>query len=84
MTKCSVSSPMATCAGWWNRGHDLRTLTAGGVMHPSPVTIAHDALAVAAAELMELRRITSVLVLDAQGRLCGALNSNDLMRAKVI
>jgi arabinose-5-phosphate isomerase len=39
---------------------------------------------VAAAELMELRRITSVLVLDAQGRLCGALNSNDLMRAKVI
>ena len=66
------------------QGHDLRTLTAGGVMHPSPVTIAHDALAVAAAELMESRRITSVLVLDAQGRLCGALNSNDLMRAKVI
>jgi len=25
-----------------------------------------------------------VLVLDAQGNLCGALNSNDLMRAKVI
>ena len=25
-----------------------------------------------------------VLVLDAHGRLCGALNSNDLMRAKVI
>ena len=66
------------------QGHDLRTLTAARVMHPSPVTIAHDALAVEAAELMELRRITSVLVLDAQGRLCGALNSNDLMRAKVI
>jgi arabinose-5-phosphate isomerase len=53
-------------------------------MHPSPVTIARDALAVEAAELMELRRITSVLVLDDQGLLCGALNSNDLMRAKVI
>lgn len=66
------------------QGQDLRTLTAGRVMHPSPVTIAHDALAVEAAELMELRRITSVLVLDGQGRLCGALNSNDLMRAKVI
>jgi hypothetical protein len=25
-----------------------------------------------------------VLVLDADGHLCGALNSNDLMRAKVI
>jgi len=66
------------------QGRDLRTLTAASVMHPSPVTIAHDALAVEAAELMELRRITSVLVLDGQGRLCGALNSNDLMRAKVI
>jgi arabinose-5-phosphate isomerase len=42
------------------------------------------ALAVDAAALMESRRITSVLVVDADGRLCGALNSNDLMRAKVI
>jgi arabinose-5-phosphate isomerase len=41
-------------------------------------------LAVEAAELMERLRITSVLVLDAQGLLCGAINSNDLMRAKVI
>ena len=66
------------------RGQDLRTLSAADVMHPQPSTIAHDALAVEAAELMELRRITSVLVLDSQGLLCGALNSNDLMRAKVI
>jgi arabinose-5-phosphate isomerase len=53
-------------------------------MHPNPVTVAHDALAVEAADLMEARRITSVLVVDGEGRLCGALNSNDLMRAKVI
>jgi arabinose-5-phosphate isomerase len=33
---------------------------------------------------MELYRITSILVVDAQGLLCGAINSNDLMRAKVI
>jgi arabinose-5-phosphate isomerase len=33
---------------------------------------------------MEQRRITSVLVTDAQGVLIGALNTNDLMRAKVI
>ena len=65
-------------------GQDLRTLSAADVMHPQPSTIAQDALAVEAAELMELRRITSVLVLDSQGLLCGALNSNDLMRAKVI
>jgi arabinose-5-phosphate isomerase len=53
-------------------------------MHPNPRTIRHDALAVEAAEMMELHRITSILVVDAEGVLCGAINSNDLMRAKVI
>ncbi|MRD46898.1 SIS domain-containing protein [Caenimonas koreensis] len=66
------------------QGLDLRAMSAREVMHPNPRTIRHDALAVEAAELMELNRITSVLVVDAQGRLCGAVNSNDLMRAKVI
>jgi len=38
-----------------------------------------------AADLMESHGITGVLVVDdAQGRLRGAVNSNDLMRAKVI
>jgi len=66
------------------KGADLRASTAQQVMHPNPATISRDALAVDAVELMEQRRITSVLVLDAEGMLCGALNSNDLMRAKVI
>jgi arabinose-5-phosphate isomerase len=66
------------------QGIDLRTSTAGQVMHANPATILSDALAVEAADLMELHRITSVLVVDAVGQLCGALNSNDLMRAKVI
>jgi arabinose-5-phosphate isomerase len=66
------------------KGSDLRQTTAGQVMHLNPQTVNVDALAVEAAELMELRRITSVLVLDAAGQLCGMLNFNDLMRAKVI
>ena len=66
------------------RGVDVRELTAFEVMHKNPHTISPDALAVEAAELMEQHRITSVLVADAQGILVGALNSNDLMRAKVI
>ena len=66
------------------KGQDLRALTAGDVMHASPRTIAQDALAVEAAEMMEKHRITSLLVVDAQGLLCGAINTNDLMRAKVI
>lgn len=65
-------------------GVDLRTLKAKDVMHAKPRTIGQDALAAEAAEMMELHRITSILVVDAAGLLCGAINSNDLMRAKVI
>ena len=53
-------------------------------MHPNPRTVRADALAVEAAGLMESSRITSVLVVDGDGRLTGALNTNDLMRSKVI
>ncbi len=66
------------------RGGDLRALTAREVMHPKPRLVRGDALAVDAAGVMEMHRITSVLVVDDQDRLIGALNSNDLMRAKVI
>ena len=66
------------------KGADLRALTAAQVMHPNPRTLKHTALAVEAAEMMEEHRITSVLVVDELDALCGAINSNDLMRAKVI
>ena len=65
-------------------GADLRVATARQVMSASPKTVLPSALAVDAAQLMERHRITSVLVVDEAGILCGALNSNDLMRAKVI
>lgn len=66
------------------QGIDLREKTAQEVMHRNPITVKADALAVEAADLMESKRITSILVVDNEERLCGALNSNDLMRAKVI
>ncbi|WP_416136179.1 KpsF/GutQ family sugar-phosphate isomerase [Aquabacterium sp. A7-Y] len=65
-------------------GRDLRKLKASEVMTPNPRQVREDALAVEAADLMEEARITSVLVTDADGLLVGALNFNDLMRAKVI
>jgi arabinose-5-phosphate isomerase len=65
-------------------GVDLRAMQAADVMHANPRTLMASALAVDAAALMEQHRITSVLVIDASGQLCGALNSNDLLRAKVI
>jgi arabinose-5-phosphate isomerase len=66
------------------RGADLRALRAEDVMHRQPRCISADALAVDAAQVMEQHRVTSVLAVDADGRLVGALNTNDLMRAKVI
>jgi arabinose-5-phosphate isomerase len=66
------------------QGGDLRAVCARDVMRTAPKIIAPDALAVDAAQLMERHRITSVLVVDDAAMLCGALNSNDLMRAKVI
>jgi arabinose-5-phosphate isomerase len=66
------------------KGADLRDLKARDVMHAQPRTIRVDALAVEAVEIMEQCRITSILVVDEAGRLCGAINTNDLMRAKVI
>ena len=65
-------------------GADLRTSTALEVMHRAPRTIRADALAVEAAELMEHHGITRLFVVDADGLLVGALNTHDLMRAKVI
>ena len=66
------------------KGVDLRALLATDVMHARPHTVKHNALAVEAAALMEQHCINSVLVVDERDVLCGALNTNDLMRAKVI
>ncbi|HET8744556.1 MAG TPA: KpsF/GutQ family sugar-phosphate isomerase [Ramlibacter sp.] len=66
------------------KGADLREVKAREVMHPNPRTIPVEALAAEAAAMMEQYRITSVLVVDRDGVLVGAVNSNDLMRAKVI
>ena len=65
-------------------GADLRAMRAGEVMSASPKLVRDDALAVEAAELMERHRVTGLLVVDGAGQLVGAINSNDLMRAKVI
>jgi len=65
-------------------GADLRAMRAGEVMSASPKLVRDDALAVEAADLMERHRVTGLLVVDGDGRLVGAINSNDLMRAKVI
>ena len=62
----------------------LRRMEASRLKTPSPRTIRDDVLAAEAVSLMEAYRITTLLVVDGQGVLVGAVNTNDLMRAKVI
>jgi arabinose-5-phosphate isomerase len=65
-------------------GIDVRTARLAGVLTRGPRTIAPDALAVEAAEMMERLRISQLLVVDEAGDLMGALNTHDLMQARVI
>jgi arabinose-5-phosphate isomerase len=65
-------------------GVELRNATAEQLMTPGPRVIRDDVLAAEAVALMETHRINTLLVVDAQGALVGAVTTNDLMRAKVI
>lgn len=65
-------------------GCDFSSARVADVMSRAPKTIHPEALAVEAAEMMETRRISQLLVADRDGRLIGALNHHDLMLAKVI
>jgi arabinose-5-phosphate isomerase len=53
-------------------------------MTRAPRTIGADHLAVEAVESMERHRINQMLVVDAEGKLIGALNMHDLFSKKVI
>lgn len=60
------------------RGSDVLGLTAGECMSASPVTIGAQELASVALKLMEERKITSVVVADAEKRVQGVLHVHDL------
>ena len=53
-------------------------------MSRSPRTITPNKLAAEAVQLMENNKVNQLLVVDASGKLVGALNMHDLFRAKVI
>lgn len=54
------------------------------VMHPNPITIQQNQLAIEAVEIMEQRKINALLVTNDAGKLVGALNMHDLLLAKVV
>ncbi|MDB5800396.1 MAG: sugar-phosphate isomerase [Rhodocyclales bacterium] len=66
------------------RTGNIEGLKIADVMHRSPRCIAPEALAAEAASMMEQLSITRLLVVDGNGTLVGALNTQDLLTAKVI
>jgi arabinose-5-phosphate isomerase len=67
-----------------DRQIDVHATLMSAVMTAGARTIGVRELAAEAAHLMEVHRITALPVTDAQGRLVGALNVHDLMRAGVV
>ena len=63
---------------------DFTSVKIRDVMHARPRQLGPDQLAVDAVAVMEEFRINQMLVVDADGRLAGALHIHDLTRAKVI
>jgi arabinose-5-phosphate isomerase len=63
---------------------DARSTAVESVMTRNPRSIRPEALAVEAVEIMERRKSTQLPVVDAAGRLVGALNIHDLFQAKIL
>jgi arabinose-5-phosphate isomerase len=66
-----------------DRAADLHTTRMDQVMTVAPKFVGPATLAAEAVHLMETHRITSLVVLDADGKIVGALNVHDLLRAGV-
>jgi len=63
---------------------DLNATPVETVMTRSPTTLSPDMLAAEALQLMERRRINAFPVVDGEGRVVGAVNLHDLLRAGVL
>ncbi len=63
---------------------DVRTTPVGKVMTPGGKTVHPDILAAEALQIMESGKINALPVVDENGRLIGAFNMHDLLRAGVV
>ena len=65
------------------RTGQVMSLSAGEVMTPNPITIGPGQLAVEALKIMETRKITSVVVVDARRMVEGVVQIHDLWRTQM-
>jgi arabinose-5-phosphate isomerase len=67
-----------------DRGTDILNMTAGDIMTRGPVTVPPTTLAVEALNIMEQRKITSIVVVDGEPRrLAGVVHLHDLWRTEM-
>jgi len=66
------------------RGKDVMDLTAAECMTPDPKTIGPDDFATAAFNLMEQKKITSLVVVDGKRRVLGIVHLHDLWGTEVV
>jgi arabinose-5-phosphate isomerase len=67
-----------------SRASNVLALTAADAMTPRPVTIPRQLLAVEALNLMESRKITSIVVVDDHGLVEGVVHLHDLWRTQMV
>jgi arabinose-5-phosphate isomerase len=67
-----------------HHGKDVFDLTAEQCMTPSPKTVAPEIFAIAALDIMEQKKITSLPVVDEGGRLLGVLHLHDLWGTQML
>jgi len=67
-----------------SRTTNVLALTAADAMSPHPVTIPRALLAVEALNLMEARKITSIVVVDDRGLVEGVVHLHDLWRTQMV
>ena len=63
---------------------NIADLSARDVMTPDPVAIPHSTMAVEALAMMEQRKITSIVVIDADRRVEGVVHLHDLWRTGLV
>jgi len=63
---------------------NIQDLTARDVMTANPVAIGQSTMAVEALAMMEQRKITSIVVIDADRRVAGVVHLHDLWRTEMV
>jgi arabinose-5-phosphate isomerase len=69
---------------WMLKASDFMQLTAADVMTRDPITVQRDTLAVEALNILEQRKITSIVVADERQQVQGVVHLHDLGRTETI